>query len=75
MAIRNQYIYNCVIMFLFLLVVLWMLVTHKAQDAFTPKINQAYRPYYRGARIHYDTFMNYFTKDNIILKLKKWNVY
>ena len=44
-------------------------------DAFTPKINQTYRPYFRRARIHYDAFINYFTNDNIILKLKKWNVY
>ena len=38
---------------------------YSKKEAFTPKINQAYRPYFRRARIHYDTFMNYFTKDNV----------
>jgi hypothetical protein len=44
-------------------------------EGFTPRIYQAYRPYVRTARSRYESFINYFTKDKVIMQLKKWNIY
>lgn len=44
-------------------------------EAFTPKIKQNYRPYIRKARKHYESFVGIFNPENVILKLKKMNVY
>jgi hypothetical protein len=72
---------RCLTIILFLLLFLFFYAltngvrNNNNVDTFTPKIKQTYRPYFRRARIQYDTFINYFTNDNIILKLKKWNIY
>ena len=63
-----------ILVLVFILLYLVVFRSYK-KEPFTPKIKQTYRPYFRGARMHYDTFKNYVTTDNVILKLKKWNIY
>jgi hypothetical protein len=76
MTTYKQTSYHRALIFLLIIILIIALINYYSKkEAFTPKINQAYRPYFRRARIHYDTFMNYFTKDNVIVKLKKWNIY
>ena len=65
----------CIIFLIIIIIYINVLKVEVEVEAFTPKINQMYRPYVRRGRIHYDTFMNYFTIDKVIVNLKKWNMY
>lgn len=44
-------------------------------EGFTPKIKSIYRPYIRNLNQKYDNFLDNYNTENIIIKLKKWNIY
>ena len=73
MSKQNKYIY----LFLFFTLV-WLVVLFTIQhrkESFTPRINQLYRPYFRHVRKYYESFTTYFSKDSIMNKLRKLNIY
>lgn len=44
-------------------------------ENFTPKINSTVRPHFRNMRFKYESFVNDYSQDFIMNKLKRMNIY
>ena len=44
-------------------------------EGFTPKIRILYRPYVRRLNQGYESFLNNYSPNIIVNKLRKWNIY
>ena len=49
--------------------------TKDSYEAFTPRINGFYRPYARHINKKFNDFSNKYNSEQLINRLKKWNIY
>ena len=74
MSKQNKNIY-LFLFFILALIVVFFFIQQKKTESFTPRIKQFYRPYFRHIKKYYESFTTYFSKDTIINKLRKMNIY
>jgi hypothetical protein len=62
-----------------IVILLWVVyfiqIYNTNKETFTPKINSMYRPYARKLNQTCEHFINNYSPNIIVNKLRKWNVY